>query len=151
MAEGHQASIESPHQQDFRDSDTSVCSLPTEGKSLYYSITFLSITALEHVRIRRVTWRSLFLCESETPANPSRAAAMEPIVTAMWSQDRKVRSLAKKVLGSMRIGVVRAMGGGSLGLRLLKYQSKKPFFSFFCPKPACNHGEFDASGLASRG
>jgi hypothetical protein len=28
---------------------------------------------------------------------------MEPSVTAMCSQDRKVRSLAKKVLGSMRI------------------------------------------------
>ena len=64
---------------------------------------------------------------------------MDPIVTAMWSQDRKVRSLAKKVLGSMRMGVVRAMGGGPLASRLLKYQSKKPFFSFFCPKPACSH------------
>ena len=58
--------------------------------------------------------------DSATPAKPSSAAAMEPMVTAMCSQDRKVRSLAKKVLGSMRIGVVRAMAGGSLGLRLLK-------------------------------
>ena len=83
-----------------------------------------------------LTWRPGFLCELDTPANPSRAAAMEPMVTAMCSQERKVRSLAKKVLGSMRMGVVRAMGGGSLVLRLLKYQSKKPFLSFFCPKPA---------------
>lgn len=64
---------------------------------------------------------------------------MDPMVTAMWSHERKVRSLAKKVLGSMRIGVVRAMTGGSLGLRLLKYQSKKPFFSFLRPKPAHLH------------
>ena len=83
-----------------------------------------------------LTLMSGFLCDSVTPANPSRAAAMEPMVTAMCSQDRKVRSLAKKVLGSMRIGIVRAMGCGSLGLRLLKYQSKKPFFSFPFPNPA---------------
>ncbi len=31
---------------------------------------------------------------------------MVPMVTAMWSQVKKVRSLAKKVLGSTRIGVV---------------------------------------------
>ena len=40
------------------------------------------------------------------PEKPSRAAPMEPMVTAMCSQDRKVRSLAKKVLGSMRCGMV---------------------------------------------
>ena len=39
-------------------------------------------------------------------ANPSSAAEMDPRVTAMWSQARKVRSFAKKVLGSMRMGVV---------------------------------------------
>lgn len=59
-----------------------------------------------------------------------------------------MRSLAKKVLGSMRIGVVRAMTGGSLGLRLLKYQSKKLFFSFFCPKPALQHRLLDPRGRA---
>eukprot|EP00967_Tisochrysis_lutea_P097998 scaffold144302_cov20-Tisochrysis_lutea.AAC.1 len=31
---------------------------------------------------------------------------MEPSVTAMCSQDKKVRSLAKKVLGSKRMGCV---------------------------------------------
>ena len=40
------------------------------------------------------------------PLNPSRAAAMVPMVTAMCSQVRKVLSLAKKVLGSIRMGVV---------------------------------------------
>ena len=60
---------------------------------------------------------------------------MDPMVTAIWSQDRKVRSFAKKVLGSMRIGVVRAIGR-SLGVRLLKYHSKKPFLSLLRPKPA---------------
>ena len=40
------------------------------------------------------------------PEKPSSAAPMEPMVTAMCSQDRKVRSLAKKVLGSMRCGMV---------------------------------------------
>jgi hypothetical protein len=33
----------------------------------------------------------------EEPEKPSRAVAMEPMVTAMCSQERKVRSLAKKV------------------------------------------------------
>jgi hypothetical protein len=45
------------------------------------------------------------------PAKPSSAAAIDPTVTAMWSQERNVRSLARNVLGSTRIGVVRAMGG----------------------------------------
>ena len=85
-----------------------------------------------HVR----TCSSVLEADSATPAKPSRAAAMEPMVTAMCSQERKVRSLAKNVLGSMRMGVVRAMGGGSLGLRLLKYQSSNPFFSLRRPKPA---------------
>jgi len=40
------------------------------------------------------------------PLKPSRAAAMVPMVTAMCIQVRKVRSLAKKVLGSIRMGVV---------------------------------------------
>ena len=61
-------------------------------------------------------------------------------LTAMCSQDRKVRSLAKKVLGSIRIGVVRARARGSpfLGARELNHQSKgPPFFLFglFRPKP----------------
>ena len=41
-------------------------------------------------------------------ANPRSAAEMDPRVTAMCSQARKVRSFAKKVLGSMRMGVVEA-------------------------------------------
>jgi len=40
------------------------------------------------------------------PLKPSRAAAMVPMVTAMCIHVRKVRSLAKKVLGSIRMGVV---------------------------------------------
>ena len=52
---------------------------------------------------------------------------MEPMVMAMCSQDRKVRSLAKKVLGSMRMGVVRAMAWGG-GFLLWKYQSSQPPF-----------------------
>lgn len=44
-----------------------------------------------------------------TPAaNPSSAALMEPRVTAMCSQDRNVRSLAKNVLGSIFMCVERA-------------------------------------------
>mmetsp|Transcript_15875 Transcript_15875/g.47774 ORF Transcript_15875/g.47774 Transcript_15875/m.47774 type:complete len:341 (+) Transcript_15875:434-1456(+) len=39
------------------------------------------------------------------PEKPSRAAPMEPMVTAMCSHDRKVRSLAKNVFGSMRCGM----------------------------------------------
>ena len=34
---------------------------------------------------------------------------MEPMVTAMWSHARKVRSLAKKVLGSILTGRARAI------------------------------------------
>ena len=52
---------------------------------------------------------------------------MEPMVMAMCSQDRKVRSLAKKVLGSMRMGVVRARAWGG-GFLLWKYQSSQPPF-----------------------
>lgn len=54
-------------------------------------------------------------------------------------QDRKVRSLAKKVLGSMRMGVVRAMAPsrGFCGAgRLLKYQSSRPLRFLSRPKPA---------------
>ncbi len=40
------------------------------------------------------------------PLKPSRAAAMVPMVTAMCIHVRKVRSFAKKVLGSIRMGVV---------------------------------------------
>ena len=40
------------------------------------------------------------------PLKPSRAAAMVPMVTAMCSQVKKVLSLAKKVLGSILMGVV---------------------------------------------
>ena len=40
------------------------------------------------------------------PLKPSRAAAMVPMVTAMCIQVRKVLSLAKNVLGSIRMGVV---------------------------------------------
>ena len=40
------------------------------------------------------------------PLKPSRAAAMVPMVTAMCIHVRKVLSLAKKVLGSIRMGVV---------------------------------------------
>ena len=59
------------------------------------------------------------------PAKPSSAAAIEPTVMAMCSHDRKVRSLAKKVLGSIRMGVVRGAVLGLEGaLRELKYQSK---------------------------
>ena len=54
-------------------------------------------------------------------------------------QDRKVRSLAKKVLGSMRMGVVRARvpscGFGAFA-RLLKYQSSSPLRFLSRPKPA---------------
>jgi hypothetical protein len=38
-------------------------------------------------------------------AKPSMAAAMEPMVMLMCSQLRKVRSLAKKVFGSRRMGI----------------------------------------------
>lgn len=38
----------------------------------------------------------------EEPEKPSRAVEMEPMVTAMFSQDRKVRSLAKKVCSEER-------------------------------------------------
>ena len=54
-------------------------------------------------------------------------------------QDRKVRSLAKKVLGSMRMGVVRAIAPsrGFCGAgRLLKYQSSRPRRFLSRPKPA---------------
>jgi len=59
----------------------------------------------------------------------------------MCSQDRKVRSLAKKVLGSMRMGVVRARARGSpfLGARELNHQSRGPAFflpGLLRPKPA---------------
>ena len=47
---------------------------------------------------------------SAVDANPSSAAAIEPTVTAMCSQCRKVRSLAKNVLGSIFIGIVRMRG-----------------------------------------
>ena len=61
-------------------------------------------------------------------------------LTAMCSQDRKVRSLAKKVLGSIRMGVVLAKARGSpfFGARELNHQSRGPalFFSgLFRPKP----------------
>lgn len=40
---------------------------------------------------------------SAVAANPSRAAATDPMVTAMCSQAKNVRSLAKKDLGSIFI------------------------------------------------
>ena len=75
-----------------------------------------------------------------------------PMVTAMWSHERKVRSLAKKVLGSMRMGVVRASGRASAGRRSaareLNHQSIHPALPFSRrarPKPAvCRHTSFDA-------
>ena len=50
--------------------------------------------------------------------------------TAMCSQDKKVLSLAKKVLGSMRIGVVLARDRGSPFLPALElnHQSRGPAF-----------------------
>lgn len=48
---------------------------------------------------------SSFLLRCALPAKPSSAHAMEPMVTAMCSHDRNVRSLAKKVLGSIFMGV----------------------------------------------
>ena len=50
------------------------------------------------------------------PEKPSSAAPMEPMVTAMCSQDRKVRSLAKKVLGSMRCGMVADSRASACGV-----------------------------------
>ncbi len=51
------------------------------------------------------------------PEKPSSAAPIEPMVTAMWSHDRKVRSLAKNVLGSMRCGMVVASLRSGCGFR----------------------------------
>ena len=57
-----------------------------------------------------------------------------------------MRSLAKKVLGSMRIGVVLASAGGSLArlARLLNHQSISRLLAFCSgrlrPKPAAGRG-----------
>ena len=61
---------------------------------------------------------------------------MEPTVTAMCSQVRKVRSFAKKVLGSMRMGVVQgAVRSAGIALGALNQRSRKlPMPSgFFLP------------------
>eukprot|EP00961_Rhodomonas_salina_P189690 2559395-Rhodomonas_salina.1 len=50
-------------------------------------------------------------CPSAERPNATRADAMEPSVTDMPSQFRKVRSFAKKVFGSMRLTLL----GGSIG------------------------------------
>ena len=50
----------------------------------------------------------------EPAAKASRAAAMEASVMAMCSQERKVRSEARKVLGSRRC-VHGVWGGGGVG------------------------------------
>ena len=76
---------------------------------------------------------------------------MDPIVTAMCNHDRKVRSLAKNVFGSMRMGVVRAMGRAAArravpGVlrRELKYQSRSPpFFDCCRPNPAQSNPLFN--------
>ena len=63
---------------------------------------------------------------------------MEPIVTAMCSQLRNVRSLAKNVFGSIFMGMVVAMAGFLGAGRLLNHQFSNPlrFRDASGPRPA---------------
>ena len=63
---------------------------------------------------------------SAVEAKPSSAAEMEPTVTAICNQCKKVRSFAKNVFGSMRIGVARSRGLCAPMMRSKKFASGGP-------------------------
>ena len=53
---------------------------------------------------------------------------MEPMVTAMCIQLRNVRSLAKKVFGSIFMGIVVAIAGFLGAARRVNHQPNQPLF-----------------------
>lgn len=69
--------------------------------NLYHSLAYRQKDIAVTTRTVAMIWRAAACFRSDLP-KAANAEAIDPSVTDMFSQERKVRSFAKKVLGSTR-------------------------------------------------